>query len=130
MPSTALPERTRVYQNHHLDSTRWDGFEKRPGDIVITTAYKAGTTWMQGIVSSLLFGNAPPREPQLLTPWIDMRVAPLAEVLEQIESQEHRRFVKTHLALDGLPFHTDLKYVYVGRHGPDVFMSLWNHDAG
>ena len=38
-------ERSRIYQNHHLDSTRWDKFIPRPDDIVITTSYKAGTTW-------------------------------------------------------------------------------------
>jgi aryl sulfotransferase len=127
VPASQRPERTRVYQNHHLDSTRWDGFVPRPRDIVITTAYKAGTTWMQGIVSSLLFGDAPPQAPWTLTPWIDMRIYPLDLILKTLEGQQHRRFIKTHLALDGLPFFTDTKYVYVGRHGPDVFMSLWNH---
>lgn len=130
MPASALPRRTRVYQNHHLDSTRWDGFSHRPGDIVITTAYKAGTTWMQGIVSSLLFGDAPPKEPWLLTPWIDMRIHPIEAIRAELESQSHRRFIKTHLALDGLPYRPEVKYVYVGRHGPDVFMSLWNHYTG
>jgi aryl sulfotransferase len=130
VPAGRLPERTRVYQNHHLDSTRWDGFEPRPGDIVITTAYKAGTTWMQAIVSSLLFGDAPPKAPWTLTPWLDMRVYPLELIRQELEGQRHRRFVKTHLALDGLPFFPEAKYVYVGRHGPDVFMSLWNHYTG
>ena len=43
-----LPVMNRVYQNHHLDSTRWDLYKPRPDDIIITTAYKAGTTWTQG----------------------------------------------------------------------------------
>ena len=30
----AKPERTRVYQNHTIDSTRWDRFEHRAGDIL------------------------------------------------------------------------------------------------
>ena len=50
-----LPQRTRVYQNHHLDSTRWDGFRFRGDDVVISTSYKAGTTWMQTIVAHLVF---------------------------------------------------------------------------
>lgn len=41
---TALPERTRIYQNHHLDSTRWERFAPRDDDIVIATSYKSGTT--------------------------------------------------------------------------------------
>ncbi len=130
MPASGRPERTRVYQNHHLDSTRWDAFRGRPGDIVITTAYKAGTTWMQGIVASLLFGDAPPKPVPELSPWVDLRVPPLAETMAALEAQTHRRFLKSHLPLDGLPYDPEARYVCVGRHGPDVFMSLWNHYTG
>ncbi|MHA1528982.1 MAG: hypothetical protein ACTSVG_08170 [Alphaproteobacteria bacterium] len=42
MPSA--PARSRTYQNHHIDSSRWDGFTPRADDIVIATSYKAGTT--------------------------------------------------------------------------------------
>ena len=47
------PPADREYRNHHLDSTRWDDFVPRDDDIVITTAYKAGTTWTQRIVAAL-----------------------------------------------------------------------------
>jgi len=50
-----LPERTRSYQNHHLDGTRWEACRPREGDIVIATSCRAGTTWTQGIVANLLF---------------------------------------------------------------------------
>ena len=36
---------TRVYQNHHLDSTRWEGFVPRPDDIVVSTSTTNGATW-------------------------------------------------------------------------------------
>lgn len=127
MPARELPRRTRVYQNHHIDGTRWDRFETREGDVVVSTAYKAGTTWMQTIVSALLFGDAPPGPIGEVSPWIDLRVPPLDPMLEALEAQTHRRSVKTHLPLDGLPYRPGVRYVYVGRHGPDVFMSLWNH---
>ena len=52
-----LPQVTRRYEHHHLDSPRWQEFETRPGDILITTAYKSGTTWMQTIVANLIFGG-------------------------------------------------------------------------
>lgn len=39
-----LPERTRIYQNHTIDSSRWDGFVHRADDIVVATSYKSGTT--------------------------------------------------------------------------------------
>jgi aryl sulfotransferase len=41
-----------------MDSTRWDGFEFRDGDIVIDTWAKSGTTWTQQIVSQLIFNGA------------------------------------------------------------------------
>jgi aryl sulfotransferase len=125
------PERTRVYQNHHLDSTRWDGFEIRDDDIVIATPYKSGTTWMQGIVSTLILGECD----HPTSKWLDFRPLSLDEVQEQLEEQTHRRSIKTHLPLDGLPFYESVKYIVVSRDPRDVFMSLWNHyksytDAG
>lgn len=123
-----LPERTRVYQCHHFDSTRWDYFDPRPDDIVIATSYKAGTTWTQAIIAHMLFpdGNLP-GPPAMLSPWLDMRLLPLEVALNGLEAQPHRRFIKTHLPLDGLKWDERLKYVYVTRDGRDVFMSLWNH---
>lgn len=36
------------------DSRRWRYVTLRPDDIVISTPQKSGTTWMQGVVGSLL----------------------------------------------------------------------------
>ena len=123
-----LPERSRTYQNHHFDSRRWDFFEARENDIIIATSYKAGTTWMQAIVAHLLFsdGNLPAAVGEM-SPWLDMRTFPLEVALKALEAQEHRRFIKTHLPLDGLPYDGRLKYIYVSRDARNVFMSLWNH---
>ena len=49
-----LPRMTRVYQNHHLDSTRWDRYRPRENDVIVSTSYKSGTTWMQMILYQLL----------------------------------------------------------------------------
>jgi aryl sulfotransferase len=121
------PDRTREYRNHHLDSTRWDGFAPRDDDVIITTAYKAGTTWTQRIVAALVLG--PGRvELSSVSPWIDARFhGPIEAIFERLEAQRHRRFVKSHLAADGLPFFPHVKYLVVGRDTRDVFMSLWNH---
>ena len=122
------PSRTRVYQNHHLDSTRWEEIALRSGDIVISTAYKAGTTFTQTIVGHLLFWES--ELPEVLleaSPWIEMRRRPIQEVRELLEAQTHRRFLKSHVALDGIPYRDDLSYIYVGRDPRDVFISLWNH---
>ena len=126
--ANALPQRTHVYQNHHLDSTRWDAIALRPDDIVITTAYKAGTTWMQTIVGHLIFwGREFPEVLLKASPWLDMRILPLDEIRAELDAQQHRRFIKTHLPLDGLPYREDLRYIMIGRDPRDVFMSLWNH---
>jgi aryl sulfotransferase len=96
---------------------------------VVSTSAKAGTTWMQRIVSLLIFGTDP--LPDVLTrisPWIDRRfVEPIEEIVARIEAQPHRRFLKTHLPLDALPYDEGVRYIAVGRDTRDVFMSLWNH---
>ena len=123
-----LPERNRVYQCHHFDSTRWDYYTPRSDDIIIATSYKAGTTWTQGIVANLLFPDGDfPAPPAALSPWLDLRMMPLELVLNGLESQQHRRYIKTHLPLNGMRYEKNIKYVYVSRDGRDVFMSLWNH---
>jgi aryl sulfotransferase len=126
-----LPERTRIYQNHHFDSTRWNYFEPRDDDIIVATSYKAGTTWTQAIVAHLLFpeGNFP-AAPAEMSPWLDMRIMPLEVILNRLTAQKHRRFIKTHLPLDGMLYNEKFKYLYIARDAKDVFMSLWNHYTG
>jgi len=123
-----LPVRSRIYQNHHFDSTRWDYFAARESDIIVAASYKAGTTWTQAIVAHLLFPDGDlPASVGETSPWLDMRTFPLEVVLKGLEAQQHRRFIKTHLPLDGLPYDARLRYLYVSRDARDVFMSLWNH---
>lgn len=64
-----------------------------------------------------------------VSPWIDSRFqnGPVEKMMEMLEAQKHRRFVKTHLPLDALPFYPQVKYIVVGRDARDVFMSWWNH---
>jgi aryl sulfotransferase len=125
MPST--PERVHEYRNHHLDSTRWDRFNPRDDDIIITTAYRAGTTWTQRMVAALVLGPGPV-DLMAVSPWVDARFqAPLESVIATLEGQRHRRFMKSHLPADGVRFFPHAKYLVVGRDTRDVFMSLWNH---
>jgi aryl sulfotransferase len=122
-----LPKLLHTYQHHHLDSTRWDHFAPRDDDIVVSTPYKSGTTWTQEIVLQLVFlGREVPNRGDV-SPWLDNRFRPLEQVLTLLEEQPHRRSIKTHLALDGLLFYPQVKYIVVGRDPRDVFMSLWNH---
>ncbi len=114
-----------------LDSTRWKVYKHRPEDIVISTSYKTGTTWMQTIVANLIFQDgAFPAPVSAMSPWLDMALPPLDQISQALEAQTHRRFIKTHLALDGLPYFDTARYIVVGRDARDVFMSIWNHHTG
>jgi len=119
---------TKVYRTWHLDSRRWDGYRSRGGDVVIATFPKCGTTWMQQIVSLLIFQSATPRAVTALSPWIDARfITPIEEVQATIEAQTHRRFLKSHLPFHGLPKLDALSFIHVARDGLDAFMSWHNH---
>jgi hypothetical protein len=118
----------RRYEGTVFDSSRWDGFELRPGDIVIATPPKCGTTWVQMICALLVL-----QEPELplpldtLSPWIDMVTRARTEVFADLAAQTHRRFIKTHTPLDGLPDDPTVTYVCVGRDPRDVALSLNHH---
>jgi aryl sulfotransferase len=123
------PQLLHVYQNYIQDSARWAQFSPRDNDIVISTSPKTGTTWTQAIVLNLIFlGQEVPYQSEV-SPWLDMRLQPLDDVINLIENQRHRRLIKAHLPLDGLPFFPQLKYIALGRDPRDVFMSMWNHYA-
>src|SRR5258707_12131513 len=113
--SISRPTVNHVYQNHLLDSTRWNRFVPRNDDIIIATPYKAGKTWMQTIVMHLIFQELQPRILDGFSPWPDFRPDPLDEVIGQMEAQTHRRCIKTHLPLDGLLYFPQVKYIVVGR---------------
>jgi aryl sulfotransferase len=122
------PVKTREMRNHHMNSTVWNDFKFRDDDIVIATYGKSGTTWMQQIVSQLLFDGAEGIELSHLSPWIDLRVVP-PEAIAGLANLPHRRFVKTHLPVDALVFSPQAKYLYIGRDGRDALWSLYNHHA-
>src|SRR3954467_4863927 len=115
------------YHDIVSDSARWEGFPFRPGDIVISTPAKCGTTWMQRLCS-LVLGIEPTKDRPMsvISPWVDMLTRPLDDVVADLEGQRHRRFMKTHTPLDGLPFVDDVTYITVGRDPRDVALS-WSH---
>jgi aryl sulfotransferase len=125
----ALPQKKRELHNHHFDSTIWNDFKFRDDDIIIATYAKSGTTWMQQIISQLIFDAPEDLEVAEMSPWLDLRVPPKEVKLPAVESQQHRRFIKTHLPVDALVFSPKAKYVYIGRDGRDVVWSLYNHHA-
>ena len=121
------PEKKRELHNHHFDSTMWNGFEFRDDDIVIATYAKSGTTWMQQIVSQLIFNGKEGLNLPELSPWLDLRFPEKQIKHELLNTQQHRRFIKTHLPVDALVFSPRAKYIYVARDGRDVLWSFYNH---
>jgi aryl sulfotransferase len=121
----------REYRTWVADSRYWTGYEPRPDDIIIASAPKCGTTWMQQIVSSLVFGDANVRPLPMVSPWVEARFRYTAEEMRRIlASMRHRRFLKTHLPIDGLPLFDDVKYIHIGRDGRDAALSMHNHFSG
>ena len=118
------------YQSFIWNQARWDGFVLRPDDIVISTAPKCGTTWMQMQCALLVFRTPDlPAPLATLSPWLDMNTRPLDEVRAALEAQTHRRFIKTHLPLRGLPWDDRVTYLHVARDPRDAAMSWDNHLA-
>ncbi len=117
------------YHSFVADSARWDGFELRDGDIIISTPPKCGTTWMQMLVASLVRPEGLDRPLTRISPWLEMMTAPLAEVRADLESQTHRRLIKSHTPMDGLPDDDRIRYVCVARDPRDVAFSWDNHHA-
>lgn len=124
---TVMPVKTREMHNHHIDSTFWNDIEFRDDDIVIATYAKSGTTWVQQIVSQLIFKGQADLPVAEMSPWVDLRVPPREVKLPEIAAQTHRRFLKTHLPVDALVFSEKAKYLYIGRDARDVMWSMHNH---
>lgn len=123
-----LPVRSATYKGGITDTSRWDNFKPRPDDVFICTPPKCGTTWTQAIVAMLVFETHDHGEqPGVISPWIDANFAPIDEYLEQINIQSHRRYIKTHTPLDGIPYFSECTYLVVARDPRDMYFSLRNH---
>jgi aryl sulfotransferase len=126
------PEATTSQLFHYTspdeDSARWWDFPFRAGDIVVSTRSKSGTTWAQMICLLLVFQS--PELPERLghlSPWLDHLVRPKEAVFARLAAQAHRRVIKTHTPLDGVPLDDRATYIVVGRHPLDVAVSLYHH---
>ncbi len=115
------------YVSGDEDSARWLDFDLRDGDIVISTRSKSGTTWVQMICALLIFETPDlPRPLAEVSPWLDWLVLPKKDVFANLEAQRHRRFIKTHTPLDGIPIDGRVTYIVVARHPLDAAASLYH----
>jgi aryl sulfotransferase len=120
---------TRSYRTWTSDSSRWHDYRPRSDDIIIATYPKSGTTWMQRIVSLLIFQDTAPRPIGDISVWLDFRLGePAAARHAKLESQTHRRFLKSHIPFDGMATFDEVKYIHVARDGRDTCLSYHNHN--
>lgn len=122
-----MPDTPVRYVSPDEDSGRWLDFPFREGDIVISTRSKSGTTWMQMICALLIFRTPDLPAPLVeLSPWLDWLVVDRETVYDRLAKQDHRRFIKTHTPLDGLPLDPRATYIVVARHPLDMAVSLYH----
>lgn len=124
----AWPQKQRELVKFVIDSRPWNDLEMRDDDIVIATWSKSGTTWTQQIVSQLIFKGEPDFYGISRSPWPDFRLVP--GNVERAAAQTHRRYLKTHLPIDALPYSPKAKYLFVGRDVRDTYWSWHNHFMG
>ena len=80
------------------------------------------------MICALLIFRTPdlPAPLSALSPWLDWLIVPRDEVLARLEAQQHRRFIKTHTPLDGIPLDPRATYIVVARHPLDMAVSLFH----
>ncbi len=128
MAHTVETPAPREIQTRMFESTRWNSVKLRDDDIIVATWAKSGTTLTQQIIGQLITGGAEGVGASEASPWVDVRfMMPLPMMAAMLEAQTQRRFMKTHLPFEAVPFSPSIKYVYVGRDARDVLWSVYNH---
>jgi len=114
--------------NDAVDTHRWDLVPPRPGDIIVATSSKMGTTWTQMLCALLVHGPRLPLPLVELSPWLDGGAWDYVEnAVDTFNAQPWRRVIKTHTPLKALKFRQDAYYVTCGRDPRDAFLSSLDH---
>lgn len=121
----------RTYSGAITDPERWAIWDPRPGDILVCTPPRSGTTWTQTMLVMLLSGTSDLSGPvPEISPWIDTRVGTSSEDAKRsLQRQSGRRVVKTHTPADGFPVWEGVTVIAVYRHPLDAFFSRRKHVA-
>lgn len=105
-------------------------FRARPSDVLITTAPKAGTTWMQQILHQLRSGG----DDQFhaideVVPWLELPRAGRhwSEVLADYEALPAPRIFKTHCTYEQTPGIDTARFILTSRDPRDCCISFYHH---
>lgn len=113
---------SRYFPEEYLRSAI--AYRPRPGDLIISTYMKCGTTWMQTIVYAIFNDGIPPKDSRdfmLRSPWIDLLGAEAADKMPRPGA------MKTHLPFEKVPYSPHAKYINVTRNPYDCCVSFYHH---
>ena len=105
-------------------------FEARPTDVLITTATKAGTTWMQQILYQLRSGGDTAFVSiNQVVPWLELPRSgrSTGEVLADYEKLENPRIFKTHCTYAQTPGVDTARIILTSRDPRDCCVSFYHH---
>src|SRR5688572_16389824 len=117
-----------ILQNHSSDSLRWKLVQLRPGDVIVDSWAKSGTTWLQQLVAHLLYGIGGRYLLPKVAPWVESPYVPQARLVA-LESTDpsFRRIFKSHLDAKALPFCPSSYYICAVRDGREAVWSWYQH---
>lgn len=105
-------------------------FQVRPTDVLITTAAKAGTTWMQQILHQLHSGG----DDQFysiddVVPWLELPRdgKHWSDVLAEYEARPDPRIFKTHCTYEQTPGVDTARFILTSRDPRDCCISFYHH---
>ncbi len=105
-------------------------FTPRADDVLITTAPKAGTTWMQNILHQLRSGGDPEfKTIDQVVPWLELPRNHLSheQVLAQYEAMPSPRLFKTHCTYEQTPGTDTVRIIMSSRDPRDCMVSFYHH---
>lgn len=105
-------------------------FRPRASDVLITTAPKAGTTWMQNILHQLRSGGDPSFDSiDRVVPWLELPREGLDHkaVLEVYEAIASPRIFKTHCTHEQTPGNDTARIILSSRDPRDCMVSFYHH---
>jgi hypothetical protein len=109
------------------------GFRARPTDVLITTAPKAGTTWMQQILHQLRSGGDESYASIYdVVPWLEFLAEDedVARVLANYKRIDNPRVFKTHCTYEQTPSVETVRVILSSRDPRDCCVSYYHHIMG
>ena len=105
-------------------------FIPRPTDVLITTAPKAGTTWMQQILHQLRSGGDQDFVSiDQVVPWLELPRDGMSwqDIIDSFESIHDPRIFKTHCTYEQTPGTDTVKIILSSRDPRDCCVSFYHH---